>query len=609
MVIARQNISVLLVDDDTDMRRSIVSYLEDMNFTVYQASGGRQGIEIFETHHPDLVFTDLMMPGVDGLEVVREITQKSPETPVVVISGNGSVNYAIEAVRLGAWDYITKPILDFSIIDRITGQVLDRAHALKAERAYQESLKNAVLSQDRQLTKISSLDPLTKLPLKKRIREKFSQYILNNAFTGDLFVMLLELDNFKSVNEKFGHECGDQMVIDLAERMRALVKPDCTIGRIGSDQFVVMVANSGDVLKHVSTVRGLFDEPFVVMGQEVYARFTMGIAFFPQDGEGIDSLLHCADIARTSARNMGINQHCFYSHELWEQVQGRIALESGLRKGLERNEFMIYYQPKMDAHCRRMVGMEALIRWKPSGDDRLVSPAAFIPVLETIGLISEVGAWVLKTACKQFVDWRKRGMAPVRLSVNISAIQFHSGNLTEVVKDVLDSTGMEPEMLCLELTESIVVKDIDETITTLNALAELGIKFSIDDFGIGYSSLSYLKDMPINELKIDRSFVMNLPGDAASVAIVESVLGMSQGMKITVVAEGVETEEQADFLTSRGCNELQGYLFSKPLSAEDFFRWCHGKEYCGGHRKQNITCNWDVGKAIKHDRESQSIIA
>jgi diguanylate cyclase (GGDEF)-like protein len=600
MVTAHRNRSVLIIDDDTDMRGSIVSYFQDMDFCVYQASGGRQGIELCETHHPDLVFTDLLMPGVDGLEVVREIVRTSPETPVVVISGNGSVSYAIEAVRMGAWDYITKPILDFSIIDRITDQVLDRALALKTERAYQESLKNAVLGQERQLARIASSDTLTLLPMRNQIREKFSQFIMDCGFTGDLFVILLELESLKSINEKFGHGCGDQMVVDAAERLRVLVRLDCVIGRIGSDQFVVMVANCREVVKQVSAVRGLFDVPFVVMAQEVFVRFSMGIACFPQDGEGIDSLLHCADIALARAREMGKNRHCFYSRELWEQVQGGIALESGLLKGLERNEFVIYYQPKMDARTRCMVGMEALLRWKPRGDEQLVSPAVFVPALETLGLISQVGAWVLETACGQYVEWRKKGMGPVRLSVNISAIQLHSGHLMEVIKDVLKKTGMEGERLCLELTESIVVKDIVETIATISALAELGIKISIDDFGTGYSSLSYLRDMAIHELKIDRSFVMNLPGDAASVAIVESVLGMSQGMKISVVAEGVETKEQADFLSFRGCHELQGYLFSKPLSAEDFFGWCHGGEYCQEHRDLNLTCNWGQRVGLEH---------
>jgi diguanylate cyclase (GGDEF)-like protein len=607
MKTSHHNLSVLTIDDDEDMRRSIVSYLEDMNFNVYQASGGRQGIDMFDAHHPDLVFTDLMMPEVDGLEVVKEIKRKSPGTPVIVISGNGSVEYAIKAVRSGAWDYITKPIHDFLAINRIVDQVLDRAHALKSERTYQESLQRAVLSQDRQLTEISTVDSLTRLPLRNQIREKFSQFIINENFTGDLFVILVEMDNFKNINETFGHESGDKLAVDLAERLKSLIQPNVAVGRIGTDEFVVMAANCPELMNYVSAIKNLFVEPFIIMGQEVHSGFNMGISSYPQDGESIDALLQHADIARANAKMTGRNHHYFYSRELWDQMQDRIALESGLKKGLERNEFQIHYQPKMDARSLRMVGMEALIRWKPAGSDRLVSPVVFIPVLEESGLINEVGAWVLEKSCRQYVEWLELGMGPVRLSVNISAIQFQSGNLPEVVKNILERTGMEPDKLCLELTESIVVKNIDETIITLKELSSLGIKLSIDDFGTGYSSLSYLKDMPIDELKIDRSFVMNLPGDAASVAIVESVLAMSKSMKMTVVAEGVETTDQADFLAARGCHELQGYLFSKPLAREDFLGWCHGKEFSGEHREQQLDCNWErnqieqLAGGIAHD--------
>ena len=330
------------------------------------------------------------------------------------------------------------------------------------------------------------------------------------------------------------------------------------------------------------------------MEQDVHINYNIGISSFPQDGESIDTLLQHAEIARAHAKLTEKNGFCYYSRELWEHVQDRIALESGLRKGLERNEFRIHYQPKVDAATQRMVGMEALLRWQPTGSNKLVPPVIFIPILEESGLIVDVGEWILETACQQYMEWRKQGMGAVRLSVNISAIQFHSGKLPELVAKVLQDTGMPADMLCLELTESIVVKDIKKIIEMLTELSDLGVKLSIDDFGTGYSSLSYLKDMPINELKIDRSFVMNLPSNGASVAIVESVLAMSKGMRMTVVAEGVETQEQASFLASRGCHELQGYLFSKPLPVEELFGWCRGNEYCEEHKEQGFECNWDV---------------
>lgn len=599
MLTEHKNISVLAIDDDPDMRRSIVSYLEDMGFIVHQASGGREGIEMFERHKPDMVFTDLMMPEIDGVAVVEAITKMNQETPVVVISGNSSVEYAIKTVRKGAWDYITKPIHDFAQLEKVADQVLDRSFAMKAERIYQESLQKAIVSQDRQIAEISTLDPLTKLPTRNQIREKFSQYLINDEFNGNLFVLLIEINNFKTVNETFGHECGDRMLCDLADRIKIIVQPDVTIGRLGTDEFIVLSRNSPDPERLVSTIESLLAEPCEIMGQELFPSYCIGIASFPQDGESVDSLLQHADIAKANAKLIGKNSSCYYSRELLQQVQDRIALESALRKGLERNEFQLYYQPKLDARCRKMVGMEALIRWKPKGSDQLVSPVVFIPILEETGLIREVGLWVLETACRQYMEWRKQGMGDIRISVNVSAVQFHAGNLPETIMNVLEKTCMPPEMLCLELTESIVVKDLSETVTTLKKLAALGIKLSIDDFGTGYSSLSYLKDMPIDELKIDRSFVMNLPKDAASVAIVESVMTLSKGIGLTVVAEGVETTEQADFLTSYGCNELQGYLFSKPLPVGELFGWCRGKEHCAGHHAQKLECNWETHHPVE----------
>lgn len=600
MLTSHENISVLTIDDDPDMRRSIVSYLEDMGFIVHQASGGREGIEMFGLHKPDLVFTDLMMPEVDGVAVVEAITKTSPDTPVVVISGNSSVEYAIKTVRKGAWDYITKPIHDFTQLEKVADRVLDRAFAIKSEKSYTESLQNAVLSQNRQITEISTLDQLTKLPTRNQIREKFSHYLINETFNGELFVILLEISNFKAVNETFGHEYGDAMICEIAHRLKSFVQPDVTLGRLGTDEFVLLTTNSAEPERFVTAIKEMLAEPVAVMEEELHTTYSIGIASFPHDGESVDALLQHADIARANAKIIGKNNCCYYSRELLQQMQDRIALESALRRALERKEFQLHYQPKLDAATRKMVGMEALIRWKPKGRDHLVSPIVFIPVLEETGLISEVGLWVLETACRQYMEWRSQGMDKARISVNVSAIQFNAGNLPEIVMSVLEKTGMPPEMLCLELTESIVVKDLVQTVSMLKKLAALGVKLSIDDFGTGYSSLSYLKEMPISELKIDRSFVMNLPHDPASIAIVESVMTLSKGMQLTVVAEGVETEEQADFLTSYGCNELQGYLFSKPMPSEELFGWCRRKNQCAEQHTLTSAGNWDNSHPVQH---------
>ena len=249
-----------------------------------------------------------------------------------------------------------------------------------------------------------------------------------------------------------------------------------------------------------------------------------------------------------------------------------MRLETLLRRALEREEYVLHYQPKIDAKTFRIVGMESLLRWCPSGDKELVSPACFIPVLEETGMIVPVGEWVLHTACSQYVAWRSAGMPALRLSVNVSAWQFNSGKLSDVVARVLEVTGMDPSCLCLELTESTVMRDMQQTLATLWTLADMGVKLSLDDFGTGFSSLAYLRRMPLHELKIDRSFVKNLPDDSNVVAITESIITMAHSLNLTIVAEGVETKDQLDFMVARQCQEIQGFYFSRPLNGEDFFK-------------------------------------
>ena len=568
-----RNLSVLTVDNDSNMRMSIATYLEGMGCSVHQASDGDEGLRMFEKHNPDLVFTDLLMPGVDGFTVVSEISKKRPETPVVILSGNNSVEYAVKAFRSGAWDYIIKPLHDFNVLDQVTDRVLDRAYSLKTERLYKESLQNAVLSLNRQIFKIRSTDPLTKLPVLSQVKERFIEMVTNNEFTGDLFIILLELDNLKKTAKAFGNDCRSKMVLELAQRLSCIVCQDVVVGMAGSDELLVMVSNSTELKRYVSAVSELLHDPIVFLNHEVHIDYNMGIVIFPQDGESIDTLLHHANIARANAKNSGKNRHSFYSKEQLERVQNQAALELSLRGALKRNEFAIHYQPKINAKHNCVDGMEALIRWIPCNINKLVSPEVFIPVLETMGIIAAAGNWAIETACSQYVKWRKNGMGAVTLSVNISATQFNLGNLPKVIKTVLTDSGMEAEMLCLELTEGIVVGDTEEVVATMQELKKLGVKLSIDDFGTGYSSLSYLKNMPLDELKIDRSFIHNLPEDSTSVAIVESILTMSRQLNLRVVAEGVETAEQAEFMASRGCHELQGFLFSPPLAADAFFDW------------------------------------
>jgi len=557
--------SVLIIDDDAALRRSIVAYLQDSGYQVHQADGGREGLRLFAELKPDLVLTDLMMPELDGLGVVNAIRQTAPDTPVVVISGNGSVSYAIETVRQGAWDYITKPIHDFSSLEQVLAKVSEQVAEITAQRNRQAELERSVADHALKLQQLRSSDPLTGLPMRQQLRELFDAFVRQGDRHQDLFVILLDLDNLKSINKTFGHEYGDLLLVEAAQRLRLHESATVTVGRLGADQFVILLTSCNEVHACIKALRQVLTPPFSLAAEEVFITACLGIAAFPHDGESLDSLLQHANMALSQAKLLGSDKYAFYSSDLSDRLRERMSRETSLHRALERNEFFLNYQPKVIAGSWRICGVEALLRWQPLHQQTVVQPSDFIPILEETGMIVEVGRWVLETACRQLMAWQQPDGTPLQLSVNISAVQFHAGDLPEIVESVIAATGIEPERLCLELTESIVMQDSALALATLQRLRQLGVMLSIDDFGTGYASLNYLQRMQLNELKIDRSFVKHLPNDKNALAIINSVLSLADNLALSVVAEGVETSEQAALLASLGCHQLQGFYFSRPL--------------------------------------------
>jgi diguanylate cyclase len=558
--------SVLIIDDDAALRRSIVAYLQDSGYQVHEAASGREGLQLFAKIKPDLVLTDLMMPELDGLGVVTAIRQTAPDTPVVIISGNGSVSYAIETVRQGAWDYITKPIHDFTALEQVIDKVNERVTEINAQRNREAELERSVTDSALKLQQLRSCDPLTGLPMRQQLRELFDAFVRRGDLPHDLFVILLDLDNLKSINKTFGHEYGDLLLVDTAHRLRQHESATVTVGRLGADQFVILLTGCSEVHGCIQELRQVLARPFRLLDEEVFITACLGIAAFPHDGESLDSLLQHANAALSQAKLLGSDKYAFYSSGLSERLRERMSRETSLHRALERNEFFLDYQPKVTAGSWRICGVEALLRWKPHHQQAVVQPNDFIPILEESGMIIEVGRWVLETACRQLMAWQQPNDAPLQLSVNISAVQFHAGDLPELVESVIVATGIEPERLCLELTESVVMQDSELAMATLQRLRQLGVMLSIDDFGTGFASLNYLQRMQLNELKIDRSFVKHLPNDKNAMAIINSVLSLAESLSLTVVAEGVETSEQASFLADLGCHQLQGFYFSRPLT-------------------------------------------
>lgn len=560
--------SVLIIDDDSALRRSIVSYLHDSGYQVHEADSGQDGLRLFAQLKPDLVLTDLMMPDLDGLGVVTAVRQSSPDTPVVVISGNGSVSYAIETVRQGAWDYITKPIHDFSTLEQVISRVNERLAEISRAQKREAELQQAVNDHALKLQQLRSSDPLTGLPMRQQLRELFDAFVRQGDLTHNLLVFLLDLDNLKAINKSLGHEYGDLLLVEVAHRLRQHESENITVGRLGADQFVILLTGCTEVHGCIQSLRQVLNAPFRLAEEEVYITACLGIATFPHDGESLDSLLQHANIALSQAKLLGNDKYAFYSSELSDRLRERMSRENSLHRALERNEFFLVYQPKVFASNWSISGVEALLRWQPGHQRTAVSPVDFIPILEKTGMIVHVGRWVLETACRQLMSWRQSHNAVMQLSVNISAVQFHAGDLPATVESVIAATGIEPGQLCLELTETVILQDSAQAMETLARLRQLGVKLSIDDFGTGYASYNYLQQMQVHELKIDRSFVKNLPHDKNALAIINSVLSLANDLSLTVVAEGVETGEQATLLSQLGCHQLQGFYFSRPLTPD-----------------------------------------
>lgn len=428
---------------------------------------------------------------------------------------------------------------------------------------------------EERLNHLTNFDLLTNLPNRLLFRDRLGLAISRAPWhKRSVGVLLFDLDRFKVVNETLGQAMGDFLLKAVSKRLSATVREGDTVARLGDDMFGLILddlAQPADSFRVSQKILDSLGKPFQLKGQEIFVSASIGIAIFPNDGDEIDLLMKHADTAMYRAKEQGGNNYQLYAPAMNQHATKRLALENNLRRALERGEFLLYYQPKVDLTTGRIVGMEALIRWK-SPEAGMVSPAEFIPLAEETGLIVPMGEWILRTACAQNKAWQKQGLPPVRMGVNLSARQLQRQNLIGTIAHVLNETGLDPNYLELELTESLIMKSNESTMTELRELHLGGIEISIDDFGTGYSSLSYLKRLPINTLKIDKSFVQEVTTDPDDAAIVAAIITLAHTLKLKVVAEAVETVEQLDFLRGLKCDQMQGYLFSKPLPAEEITR-------------------------------------
>jgi diguanylate cyclase (GGDEF)-like protein/PAS domain S-box-containing protein len=440
----------------------------------------------------------------------------------------------------------------------ITGAVIV-FHDVSAARATSE-----------EMTHLARHDAVTGLPNRLLLTDRISQALaLARRHVGSMAVMFLDLDTFKSVNDSLGHAAGDKLLQSVAKRLLNNLRSSDTVCRQGGDEFIILlpeIAHPEDAAKSANKLLLAISEPHIVQEKPVSVTCSIGISLYPEDGDDVESLIHNADMAMYHAKEKGRNTIQFFEAEMNARAVARRTLESSLRAAIQQNEFLLYYQPKVDLRTGDITGVEALVRWQHPVKGLLL-PDCFIPVAEDCGLIVQIGRWVLREACRQARAWQGAGLLPLPISVNVSAIEFRNEHFVESVQSILSETGLEGRYLEMELTERVLMKDAASTTAVLNELKRMGIRLAVDDFGTGFSSLSYLRRFPIDVLKIDKSFVHEISVELGETALVRTIIDMGNSLRHLVVAEGIETRQQKEYLQSHSCGEGQGFLFSYPLPA------------------------------------------
>ncbi|MFK5893024.1 MAG: EAL domain-containing protein [Pseudomonadota bacterium] len=693
--------AILVADDEPIMRTSLKELLKAYGYDCTLAEDGKHALTLLDKQKFDILLLDLMMPQIDGHQVMVQAKEKFPDVDIIVVSGDATFNNAANALRLGAKDFISKPYKPDDLIKCIrhiqeTRNLKNKIHymqqkILTSEQRYRFFINNSpdliymldkkgrftfindrimdflgyepeeligkrfsnivyiddlpqvnyIFSQhdqdpdikqtmefqlvpkppaetlhcfesetiainktmsglsneeqnveqifsgiygvardvtqkktyEKQISFQLNYDALTALPnrllFKDRINYALSQAQRNNT---RLAVLYMDMDRFKTINDSLGHPAGDKLLSTMAKRLSGCLRESDTLARIGGDEFLLLmpeIAETSDVDTLINKMKQVLVKPFSIEGNDIFASFSIGISLFPEDGSNTDTLIKHADMAMYQSKNQQKGSYQFFSKQLVSQFQPSLSIENGIRIAIRENQFEIYFQPQFNIHKQKISGVEALIRWNHP-EKGMIMPDSFIPVAEETSLICDIGNWVLNASMQTFQKWNHdSNLEHITLAINISSLQFAQDDFCDIVLKTIDKYQINPTQIELEITENVVLQDIQQVVSKFKQLGQYGIRFAIDDFGMGYSSLSYLQELPLNNLKIDRSFLSSIQSSTDSNSIISAIVSMAKEMNMEIVAEGVENEIQLDYIRNIGCPIVQGYFFAKPMPAED----------------------------------------
>jgi diguanylate cyclase len=563
---------ILIIEDMESLREETIEALSYEGFDVIGAENGAVGVKLALEHLPNLIICDVMMPELDGYETLTTLRQESSTAtiPFIFLTAKADKADMRQGMELGADDYLTKPFTIEELLSAIAAR-------LKKQATLQERVDREIKQTESRMAYLAQHDELTHLPNRLLFHELLQQAVAQAAQQRQNLVLgFLDIDQFHIINNSLGHDIGDLLLQALAQRLQDKLPPHHLVARLRGDVFAIILVNlvnpgEAELKSMAQNILDFVSIPYKIYGHEVFITSSLGLTVYPNDCLDVDDLIKNADTAMYYAKESGRSSYKFYKSELNAKTAEVMALENSLRRALDHHEFRLFYQPQFSLSTGKIVGAEALLRWQHP-ELGMIVPSKFIHLAENSGLILRLSEWVIHTACAQYAAWETAGLNLDRLAINISGQHYQKGNLISLLKEMPGKYGFQPHKLELEITERVITKDADVTLPVLSELRHMGFRIAIDDFGTGFSSLSYLRNFPIDTIKIDRCFVRDVTTDRHDAAIAIAIIDLARSLSLNTIAEGVETQDQLDFLKQHQCDRMQGMLFSPAIAADQFER-------------------------------------